>query len=270
MLNENWAAGLVKFILAFLVSLVLHAGLACLPHLLGGKRPLTASEPIQFIVIQEAHSFPTIVASSKEDRTTLLTAPVNRLSSTFKPKSSSPSRKVAQLPKPKHEPPSPSNTKRLSPPVSPAFGIHPTWVNESSSSVRVPVGNTMAADLSQSPNSIGHKLKVAATPLSAIGPSPSTALAVPLSLPRIRQEFKIDYPEEARSMGIEGTVKVQILVDKQGRVKETKVLSGPGFGLNEAARQALLRFVFIPAMGVDGKPQSYRFVYEYVFQIDNI
>src|SRR6185295_8936074 len=66
--------------------------------------------------------------------------------------------------------------------------------------------------------------------------------------PVVDGEVKIPYPEEAKRAQIEGTVRLRITVDLDGRVVEVKVLSGPGYGLDEAARDAIKRFKFKPAM----------------------
>lgn len=56
------------------------------------------------------------------------------------------------------------------------------------------------------------------------------------------------YPEIAQEAGIEGTVVIQVFVDKKGRVKETIVLSGiPNTGLDEAATEAIRNTRFKPA-----------------------
>lgn len=56
------------------------------------------------------------------------------------------------------------------------------------------------------------------------------------------------YPEIAQEAGIEGTIIVQVFVDKKGRVKETSILKGiPNTGLNEAAIAAIRKTRFRPA-----------------------
>ena len=60
------------------------------------------------------------------------------------------------------------------------------------------------------------------------------------------------YPDMARMAGIEGTVTVQVLVGKDGRVSKTKVIDGP-VPLHQAAIQAALTAVFQPAT-TDGRP----------------
>ena len=56
------------------------------------------------------------------------------------------------------------------------------------------------------------------------------------------------YPEIAQEAGIEGTVVVQVFVDKKGRVQDTLVLKGiPNTGLEEAAGTAFKNTRFRPA-----------------------
>jgi protein TonB len=85
--------------------------------------------------------------------------------------------------------------------------------------------------------------------------------------PVAQDEIKIPYPEEAKKAGIEGTVRLRITVDFEGRVVEVKVLSGPGYGLDEAAREALKRFKFKPAMK-GGEAVSTTITYNYTFLLD--
>jgi len=56
------------------------------------------------------------------------------------------------------------------------------------------------------------------------------------------------YPEIAQEAGIEGTVVVQVFVDKRGHVKETVILKGiPNTGLDESAIKAIRAVRFRPA-----------------------
>ena len=56
------------------------------------------------------------------------------------------------------------------------------------------------------------------------------------------------YPEIAQEAGIEGTVVVQVFVDKKGRVQDTLILKGiPNTGLDEAAVKAIKKTRFRPA-----------------------
>lgn len=68
-----------------------------------------------------------------------------------------------------------------------------------------------------------------------VGPKPTTPISP-------------EYPELARKAGIEGTVIVRILVDKEGRVRETRLARGVGAGLDEAAIEAIRRTIYTPAI----------------------
>jgi periplasmic protein TonB len=60
------------------------------------------------------------------------------------------------------------------------------------------------------------------------------------------------YPELARSAGVDGTVLVQALVGKDGKVKDVKVVKGNEM-LNDAAVTAVRQWVFKPALS-NNKP----------------
>jgi protein TonB len=56
------------------------------------------------------------------------------------------------------------------------------------------------------------------------------------------------YPEDARSKGFAGKVKVKILISEQGTVEDTVIAKSSGYAsLDEAARQGLRRWHFSPA-----------------------
>ena len=66
--------------------------------------------------------------------------------------------------------------------------------------------------------------------------------------PQPLSEIRPVYPEIAQEAGIEGTVVVQVFVDKKGRVKDTVILKGiPNTGLDEAAISAIRKTRFRPA-----------------------
>jgi periplasmic protein TonB len=55
------------------------------------------------------------------------------------------------------------------------------------------------------------------------------------------------YPEGARAAGIEGDVRLELVVSTSGAVESTRVVQGIGHGLDEAALQAVRQFRFAPA-----------------------
>lgn len=72
------------------------------------------------------------------------------------------------------------------------------------------------------------------------------------------------YPAEAREQKIEGTVRVAIIIDENGKVVSARAKSGPG-PLHTASQEAAYKARFKPAM-INGKPAevaatlSYNFV----------
>jgi protein TonB len=71
-------------------------------------------------------------------------------------------------------------------------------------------------------------------------------------LPELITKVPVIYPDIAREAGVEGKVLVQALVGKDGRVKDTKVVSGAPM-LKDAAESAVKQYVFKPALA-NNKP----------------
>ena len=66
--------------------------------------------------------------------------------------------------------------------------------------------------------------------------------------PQPLSDIRPVYPEIAQEAGIEGTVVVQVFIDKKGRVQDTVILKGiPNTGLDEAALKAIRKTRFRPA-----------------------
>lgn len=67
--------------------------------------------------------------------------------------------------------------------------------------------------------------------------------------PRIVDGAKPDYPENARTKGWEGVVKLQILVNTDGRVEDVRMVAGSGYAeLDQAAQAAVRTWRFSPAL----------------------
>lgn len=65
--------------------------------------------------------------------------------------------------------------------------------------------------------------------------------------PQLLETFKPQYPKTARDLGIEGAVRVEILIDREGSVRSARVIEGLGHGTEEAALEAARRLRFKPA-----------------------
>jgi protein TonB len=153
----------------------------------------------------------------------------------------------------------------MGPPAPPVFGASKESVTSGSSTFSVPLGNTVAT----APENRGELQEGTPEPASPPPPPPKPKPVTVRTKPRILQEVKVPYPAKARELGITGTVKVRVLVGANGSVRQTRVVSGPGFGLNEAAQRALTRFRFQPAMGSNDRPMAYWITYRYTFQIED-
>ena len=64
---------------------------------------------------------------------------------------------------------------------------------------------------------------------------------------RLVHGFAPSYPEAARTAGIEGDVRLELVVSTSGAVESARVVQGIGHGLDEAALQAVRQFRFAPA-----------------------
>lgn len=82
--------------------------------------------------------------------------------------------------------------------------------------------------------------------------------------PKVAKEYKATYPEEAKQARIDGPVILDILIDRTGKVREVHIVSGPGYGLNESAIEALKKFEFQPAQkGTESVAVKIRYTYRF-------
>src|SRR5262249_42325166 len=63
-----------------------------------------------------------------------------------------------------------------------------------------------------------------------------------------------DYPPDAKSLGLEGQIRVRPIVDENGKVKSSVLLNRLGHGLDELALERAKRIEFTPARDTDEKP----------------
>lgn len=75
------------------------------------------------------------------------------------------------------------------------------------------------------------------------------------------------YPVSAKEQGIEGKVYVLAYINKNGVVEKTKIIKGPGYGMDEAAADAIKKTKFIPGKQ-DGKTVKVEVAIPIVFKLD--
>lgn len=79
----------------------------------------------------------------------------------------------------------------------------------------------------------------------------------------------MDYPSQARRMGIEGRVYVQFVVDKDGTVTEVKAVKGIGAGCDEEAERVLREAPKFKPGKQRGRPVKVRMVLPIIFKLSN-
>ncbi len=83
----------------------------------------------------------------------------------------------------------------------------------------------------------------------------------------IRSKPNPDYPRGARRYGVQGVVKLRIILGSDGRVRDKmEVLEGLPYGITEEAMKAALRIEFEPARR-DGRPVSQYVTVIYHFRL---
>ena len=87
------------------------------------------------------------------------------------------------------------------------------------------------------------------------------------AMPQLESEVRIPYPPEAREKRVQGAVIMDLLIDGQGVVREAKLVTGPGAGLNEAALSAVRSFKFKPAR-IQEQSVAVRIRYAYRFVLE--
>ena len=86
------------------------------------------------------------------------------------------------------------------------------------------------------------------------------------SLPKVKTFVEADYPEGAKTQGIEGAVGLIIQVDAEGKVIAAEVSRPAGHGFDDAAVVAAKQMVFQPAMTAEG-PIGVAIEFEYRFEL---
>jgi protein TonB len=238
---------ILVFAVGLLVSIALHAAIlvwASMRHL----AVLDANRPVELQIVELEPPKPPPPPEPPK--------PVEQP----KPKIKPPEIKVAEVkPPPTPEPPPPIEEAKEPPkPIPLVVGISMSSTT-SAGGFAVPVGNTAygkVADKAVAPSSVQNYVAPKYVPPGSADRDPEATY-----------EFKVPYPDEARRANIEGTVRLRIVVDNEGRVVDVQVLNGPGYGLNEAAREALKKFKFRAAIK-GGEAVSTTVVYNYTFQLD--
>jgi protein TonB len=109
------------------------------------------------------------------------------------------------------------------------------------------------ADLMQGVNQLPDgSVPPAAQAAATAAPAPVIRVSGTVAAANLRQSFPPVYPPDAKALGVQGTVRVQIRVGTDGHVKEATAISGESILIN-AAIDAALRCVYKTTM-LNNKP----------------
>lgn len=161
------------------------------------------------------------------------------------------------------EPPKMDQIKPVPPPpeTKKVFGITRktlTSTDAQPAGAEVKTGNTVAKEVDD--------LKLDPNDADSL-PIPADEFLV-TSMPILLSEVRIAYPDTAKKAGIEGPVVMDLLIDEQGKVRQVNFVKGPGFGLNEAAQEAIKNFQFRPAK-IKDQSVAVKIRYTYRFILEN-
>ncbi len=113
------------------------------------------------------------------------------------------------------------------------------------------------------------------TPVKPVAPPPPAPAPAPAAepvrvMPRIdaSRSQQPEYPPTSRRMGEQGSVVLQVLVDTDGRVIDTKLLQSSGYDrLDQAALDGVKsNYRFLPGT-VDGKPQQMWYTFKFNWKL---
>jgi protein TonB len=98
-------------------------------------------------------------------------------------------------------------------------------------------------------------------------PSPAEEFLI-TSMPRAINEVRPEYPDWAKQQKISGSVIFEILIDKNGTVRQAILLRGLNPKLDQLAKEAILKFKFKPAF-IEKKPAAVRIKYAIKYLLES-
>ncbi|MEJ7597490.1 MAG: TonB family protein [Kofleriaceae bacterium] len=157
-------------------------------------------------------------------------------------------RQIQDTPPPKTETPPPPTTE----PSGGAPTIAMPDVTPSATGVPVRIGKRTTGPAGQGGRGSGTGSG------SGAGSAPDKPVSVATiktrAMPKGDYSYVSDYPAEARRLGIEGPIRVRLIVDETGKVKTAVLLNKLGHGLDELALERAKKIEFDPAKDTDDKP----------------
>jgi TonB family protein len=104
---------------------------------------------------------------------------------------------------------------------------------------------------------------------AVVKPSDEAEAKQEVRMPELLEFVNAPYPAEAQKLGLEADVILRLTIDKEGRVTAAEVVEPAGYGFDEAARDAALKFRFKPAMRGE-QPVAAKIQYRYSFTLTEV
>lgn len=254
---DETAGAVPVFALSLAVALVVHGALAYVVlHLDPDARPSRDNQPVEIQVSEPPPPPPPEVVEPPPPRARVVTRRV-----------------LAEPPpteRPSPAPPPPNQTPPPSAPTNapPVFGVTMSSTVSGEAAMAVPVGNTTMTKPRAAPADQAVK-PYAGTGTPGFVPEPEINIG---ERPHVLREVNSDdyYPQDARTLGIEGSVRLSVDIDERGKVVGVRVLRRAGHGFDEKALQAMKQFLFSPARRAgDNRAVPYTLAYDFTFSLNN-
>ena len=138
------------------------------------------------------------------------------------------------------------------------FGVKRKTITNTKGSIAIKVGNTLTKK---------EDNKVLQANESDTLPMPAEEFLI-TSMPRPLNEVRPAYPNWAKEQKLSGSVVFEILIDKNGIVRQAKLLRGIHPELDMLAKEAMLKFKFKPAY-IEKKPTAVRIKYAIKYLLES-
>jgi TonB family protein len=164
-------------------------------------------------------------------------------------------RAVASPPRAPEPPPPPSPSE----PPTPSGGepvVHMDDVAPAATGVAVAVGKPATGRIGRGGSGGGTGAGTGSGTGDEIARPVSVATLKTHAYPKRDYGYELgkDYPAEAKALGIEGDIRVRLVIDVNGKVVSRRLLNRLGHGLDELAMKRVAEIEFEPAIDTDNHP----------------
>ncbi len=132
--------------------------------------------------------------------------------------------------------------------------------------VEVPQQEAIAEEVIETEKVVVEVEQIYTEPVEVIEYLPQHKISDPPKIPTDEILKRVIYPPLANKQKIEGIVYLELFIDQEGNIRNIEVLKDPGFGLTQAAIDAITGLKCTPAKS-NGKSVPVRFRYPVRFKL---